>query len=196
MSPPEPQWTPFPFPVPSIMNTFLPAINPNKEIFTMRPNKLTRCIFKTNIPNECRIDNYATIYKRIHETKEKHFKAKDHQFTIKATIRMRIHPADTPPKTGEVSLKVLMETENSEWVWIYLPIVHETTETEWKIIYDLQVSSQIRQIRLLALWYPSVRPSTCINEDSTGRLYAKFGIGELKLHKTDLWELNPIRLLG
>ena len=69
----------------------------------MRPNKLTRCIFKSNVPNECRIDNYSTIYKRIDEIKEKHFKATNHKFTIKATIRMRIHPADTPPKRGEFS---------------------------------------------------------------------------------------------
>jgi hypothetical protein len=95
--------TPFPFSCPSIVNTFLrrTAFSPNKEVFTMRPNKLTRCIFKTNVLNECRIDNYATIYKRIHEIKETHFKATNHKFAINARIRMRIHPADTPPKRGE-----------------------------------------------------------------------------------------------
>jgi hypothetical protein len=98
------------------VNTFLrrTAVSPNKEIFTMRPNKLTRCIFNTNVPNECRIDNYATIYKRIHEINEKHFKATNHQCTNKVTIRMRIHPADTPPKSGKICQKALLETENSE----------------------------------------------------------------------------------
>ena len=80
----------------------------------MRRNKLTRCIFKTNVPNKCSVDNYATIYKRIHEMKEKNFKATNHENTKKATIRMRIHPADTPPKSGEIYQKVLLETENSE----------------------------------------------------------------------------------
>jgi len=44
----------------------------------MRPNKIARCIFKTKVSNECRIDNNETIYKRIHEIKEKHFKATNH----------------------------------------------------------------------------------------------------------------------
>jgi len=44
----------------------------------MRPNNLTRCIFKTKVPNECRIDNNETIYEHIHEIKEKHFKATNH----------------------------------------------------------------------------------------------------------------------
>jgi hypothetical protein len=70
---------------------------------------------------------------------------------------MRIHPADIPPKRGEIFQKLLLETENLEWVWRYLPIVHEPTETVGKTTYDLQVSSQSRQIRLLALWHPSVR---------------------------------------
>jgi len=144
--------TPFPFPCPSVVNTFLrrTAFSPNKEIFTMRPNKLTRCIFKSNVPNEWRIDNYATVYERIHEIEEIHFKATNHKFTINATIRMRIHPADTSPKRGEICLKVLLATENSELVWRYLPIVHETTVTVGKTTYDLQVSSQSREIRLLA----------------------------------------------
>jgi len=46
--------------------------------------------------------------------------------------------------------------------------VHGTTETEVTATYDLQVLSESRQIRLLAFWCPSVRPSTCINEASTG----------------------------
>jgi hypothetical protein len=115
MSPTELQGIPFPFPRPSIVNTFLrrTAFSPSKEIFSMHPNNLTR-IFKTKVPNECRIHNYATIYKRIYEIKEKNVKATDYQVTIKATIRMRIHPADTPPKRWEVFLKVLLETGNSE----------------------------------------------------------------------------------
>jgi hypothetical protein len=80
----------------------------------MRPKKLTRCIFKTNVTNECPVDNKANIYKRIHEKKEDHFKATNYPFTIKARIRMRIHQADTPPKSGEICLKVLLVTENSE----------------------------------------------------------------------------------
>ena len=178
LSPTELQGIPFPFPSPSIVNTFLrrTAFSPNTEIFTVRPNKRTSCIFKTKVLNKCRINNYANIYRRIYEIKEKHFKATNYQFTIKATIRMRIHPASTPPKSGEIFLKVLRETEYSEWVWTCLPIVHETTEIEGTTTYDLQVSSQSRQIRLLALWYPSVRPSTYINEASTGRLFVKSGI--------------------
>ena len=86
---------------------------------------------------------------------------------------MRIHPADTPPKSGEICLQVLLETENLEWVWTYLPIVHITSETEGTTTYELQVPSESRQVRLLALWYLSVRPSTCIDEASTGRLYVK-----------------------
>jgi len=58
-----------------------------------------------------------------------------------------------------------------------LPIVHRTTETERTTTYKLQVPSENRQIRLLALWYPSGRPSTCIDEASNGRLYLKFDIG-------------------
>jgi len=67
--------TPFPFPCPSIVNTFLRRtdFSPNNEIFPMRPNNLTRCIFKTKVPNEYRVDNNETIYKCIHEIKEKHF---------------------------------------------------------------------------------------------------------------------------
>jgi len=74
------QGTPFPFPCPSIVNTFLrrTALSPNKKIFPVRSNNLTRCIFKTKVPNECRIDNNKTIYKGIHEIKEKHFKATNH----------------------------------------------------------------------------------------------------------------------
>jgi hypothetical protein len=40
------------------------------------------------------------------------------------------------------------------------------------------VPPQSRKIRLLALRYPSVRPSTCINEASAGGLYDKFDIGD------------------
>jgi len=73
LSPTVMQGTQFPFPSPSVVNTFLRRTEffPNKEIFPMRPNNLTRCIFKTNVPNECRIENNATIYKRIREIKEK-----------------------------------------------------------------------------------------------------------------------------
>jgi len=78
----------------------------------MRPNNLTRCIFKTNVPNECRIDNNATIYERIHEIKENIFKATNQQCIKKATIRMRIHTADIPLKRGEICQKELLETEN------------------------------------------------------------------------------------
>jgi hypothetical protein len=118
MSHTELQGTPFPVPDPSIVNTFLriTAFSPKKDIFTMRPNKLTRCISKTNVSNEYRIDNYATIYKLIHEIKEKHIKATNHQFTNKAKLCMRIHPADIPPKRGEIFQKLLLETENLEWV--------------------------------------------------------------------------------
>jgi hypothetical protein len=41
------------------------------------------------------------MYKGFHEVNEKLFKATNHKFAIKATIRMRIHPADTPPQKGE-----------------------------------------------------------------------------------------------
>jgi len=110
------QGIPFPFQGPSIVNTFRRrnAISHNKEIFAMRPSNLTRCIFKTKVPNECRIYNNGTIYKSIHDIKEKHFKATNHQCTNKATIRMRIHPPDTPPKSGEVCQKVLLDTEYAE----------------------------------------------------------------------------------
>jgi len=89
-------------------------------------------------------------------------------------------PADTPPKSGGICQKVFLETENAEWVWTYLPIVHGTGETEGTTTCDLQVPSQSRQTRLLTLNYPSVRPSvrpsTCMNEASTGQLYVKFDI--------------------
>ena len=80
LSPTVMQGTPFPFPGPSTVNKFLrrSAFSPNKEIFPMRPNNLTRCIFKTNVPNECRINNKANIYKHIHQ-KETHFKATNQQ---------------------------------------------------------------------------------------------------------------------
>jgi hypothetical protein len=108
--------TPFPFPGPSIVNTFLRRtdFSPNKEIFPTRPNNLTRCIFKTKVPNECRIVNNATIYKGINKIKEKHFKTTNRQYTNKATIRVRIHTADIPLKRGEIYQKVLLETENWE----------------------------------------------------------------------------------
>jgi len=80
----------------------------------MRPNNLTRCIFKTKVPNECHIDNNATIYKGIREIKEKHFKATNQQCVKKVTLRMRIHTADIPLKRGEICQKVLLETENWE----------------------------------------------------------------------------------
>ena len=150
----------------------------------MRPNNLTRWIFKTKVTNECRVNNNGIIYKSIHVIKEKYFNATNLQCTKKATIRMHKHSADTPPKSGEICQKVLLETENAECVWTYLPIVHETGETEGTMTCDLQVSSQSRQIHLLTLNYPSVRPSvhlsvrpsTCMNETSTGRLYVKFDI--------------------
>jgi len=116
LSPTVMQGNPFPFPCPSIVNKFLrrSAFFPNKEMFTMRPNNLTRCIFKTNLRNESRIENSESIYKSIHDIKEKHFKETNHQCTNKVIIRTRIHPADTPPKSGEICQKVLLETENSE----------------------------------------------------------------------------------
>ena len=112
LSPTVMQGTLFPFPCPSIVNTLLrrTAFSLNKEIFTVRPNNLTRCIFKTKITNQCRTDNNGIIYKSIHYIKEKHFKATNHQCTKKATKRMRKHPADTPPKSGEICQKVLLET--------------------------------------------------------------------------------------
>ena len=80
LSPTLMEGIPFPFPNPSIVNTFLrrTAFSPNREIFAMRPNKMTRCIFWTKVRNECRIDNNETIYKAIHEIEEKHFKATNH----------------------------------------------------------------------------------------------------------------------
>jgi hypothetical protein len=116
LSPPVMQGTPFPFPCPSIVNKFLRrrAFFLNKEMFTMRPNNLTRCIFKTKVRNESRIENSESIYKRIHDIKEKHFKETNHQCTNKAIIRTRMQPADTLPKSGEICQKVLLETENSE----------------------------------------------------------------------------------
>jgi hypothetical protein len=79
----------------------------------MRPNTLTRCIFKTNITNECRVDNYETIYKIIDEIKEKYFKAMNYKSTKNITIRMRRDQADIPPKSGEICYNVLLETDNS-----------------------------------------------------------------------------------
>ena len=116
MSPIVMQGTPFPFPGPSIVNTFLrrTALFPNKELFTMRPQKLTRCIFKTNVPNKCRVDNKGNVYTHIYLKKEKHFKATYQQYIKKATIRMRIHPADIPLKSGEICQRVLLERENAE----------------------------------------------------------------------------------
>jgi hypothetical protein len=112
------QGTPFSFPGPSIVHTFprRTALSPNKEMFAIRPNKLTRCIFKTTILNTCWIENDATVYIRIHEIKENNFKATNQQCIKNAAIRMRIHPADTPPKSEEICLKVLLETENVEFV--------------------------------------------------------------------------------
>jgi len=78
----------------------------------MRPNNLTRCTFKISVPNECHIYNNPTIYERIHEIKEKYFKATNQQCIKKATMRMRILPTDIPLKSGEIWQKVLMETEN------------------------------------------------------------------------------------
>ena len=64
---------------------------------------------------------------------------------------MRIHPADNPPKRGEICLKVLLETEN---VRMSLNIF---ADSEWNDgnrknndVY-LQVPSESRQFRLLAL---------------------------------------------
>jgi hypothetical protein len=113
------QGTPFPFPGPSTVNKFLrrSAFSPNKEIFPMRPNNLTRCIFKTNVPNECRINNKANIYKHIHQKKKKNthtFQGNESTMQKNAKMRMRILPADTPLKSGESWQKVLLETENSE----------------------------------------------------------------------------------
>jgi len=78
----------------------------------MRPNNLTRCIFKISVPNECHIHNNPTIYERIHEIKEKHFKATNQQCIKKATTRMRKHTADIQLKRGGICQKVLLETDN------------------------------------------------------------------------------------
>jgi len=116
LSPTVMKGTPFPFPGPSIVNTFLrrTAFSPNREIFAIRPNNLTRCIFETKVPNEYRIGNNTTTYKCIYDIKEKYFKKTNHQYTNKTPIRMRTHPADTPPKSGEICQKVLLETEYVE----------------------------------------------------------------------------------
>ena len=85
-SPTVKQGTSFSFPGPSIVNTFprRTAFFPNKEIFAIRPNKLTRCIFKTTILNKSRIDNNANIYKRIHEIRENNFKATNQKCILKS----------------------------------------------------------------------------------------------------------------
>ena len=113
------------------MNTFLrrTAFFPNKEIFAISPNKLTRCIFRAIILNKCRIDNNANIYKRIHEIRENNFKATKQNALKKTAIRMRIHPADTPPKSGEICLTVLLETENVRMslnIQITIPVYNKT----------------------------------------------------------------------
>jgi len=60
------------------------------------------------------VDKKANVYKHIRQVKEKHFKATNQKYIIKAVTRMRIHPADIPLKSGEICQKVLLETENAE----------------------------------------------------------------------------------
>ena len=55
----------------------------------MRPNNLTRCIFKSTVQNECRIRNKAKVYKHIHQHKT-NFKSTHQQRIKKATMYMRI----------------------------------------------------------------------------------------------------------
>jgi hypothetical protein len=66
------QGTPFRFQCPSIVNPFLrrTVFSPNTEIFPVRPNKLTRYVFKTKVQDKCRVDNNATAYIHIHQFKE------------------------------------------------------------------------------------------------------------------------------
>jgi hypothetical protein len=106
LSPTVMQGTPLPFSCPSIVNTFLrrTVFSPNNEIFTMRPNKLTRCIFKSNVLNMCRIENYATIYKRIHEIK----KNISRQRIINSQSKLRyacVYIQLIPPQRGEFAWK-------------------------------------------------------------------------------------------
>jgi hypothetical protein len=76
------QGTPFPFPCPSIVNTFLrrTVFSLIKEIFTMRPKKPTRRIFKTNVSINCRIRIKPKVYKRLPQIKETHFKGRYQQY--------------------------------------------------------------------------------------------------------------------
>jgi hypothetical protein len=80
------------------VNTFLrrSAFSPNTEIFAMRLHKLTLSIFPNNCVSERRIPNKAKPYTHIHQTM-KHISTTYQN----ATIHMRIHPPDTPPKSGE-----------------------------------------------------------------------------------------------
>jgi hypothetical protein len=97
------------------VNTFFrrTAFSHNKEIFTMRPNKLTLCIFKTNLPNKCRISNNSNVYIHIHQINEKHFKATNQKHILKnAVIRMSTHPDDTSWGVGKFARNCYCRQKN------------------------------------------------------------------------------------
>jgi len=146
--------TPFPFPCPSIVNTFLrrTAFSPNKEIFTMRPHKLTRCIFKTNLSNKCRICNNANV--DIH-TPNKGNTFQGNESTLrKKRLRYACVTIQLIPRRGEG--KFAWSVTGDRKFGISFNIFADSA-TVGHTTYDLQVSSQRRQIRLLASWYTSVR---------------------------------------
>ena len=95
--------TPFPSPGSSIVKMFLRRtdFSPNKEIFPMRPNNLIRCIFKTNLQNECRIRNKANVYNHIHQN-VKNFKTTKHKRIKKYKMRMRTLTHPLPGATSHV----------------------------------------------------------------------------------------------
>ena len=99
LSPTVMRWTAFPFQGSSIVNRFLRRTDhsPNNEIFPMRPNNLTRCIFKTNVQNECWIRNKPNVYKHIHKH-ETNFKTTNQQRIKKATMYMRISTHSLTPE--------------------------------------------------------------------------------------------------
>jgi hypothetical protein len=108
LSPIVTQGTPFPFPGPSIVNTFIrrTAFSPNTEIFIMRLNKLTHSIFPNNSASERRIPNKSNLHIQIHQIM-KHISTAQQNITI----RMRIHPPDIRRRVG-ICQKVLLEREN------------------------------------------------------------------------------------
>jgi hypothetical protein len=114
LSPVVTQGTSFPFPDLSIVNIFLrkTGLSPNREVFTMRFNNLTHCIFKTTVQNACRFSNNATVNKQIYIINETHFKATNQQYIKK--LRYACACAKLIPRwrAADSCQKVLRETEN------------------------------------------------------------------------------------